>query len=1049
MKRDADCEEGATPQKKVRTLKTTSDSKVSRLSRDGRPLRAEVRTDVPTEALRPLTLKDAERCRRTIFGGPPLGSALNALGAITDTSTAWDLNNLLVAFQTDIAGGVSAPRVLDRVFGSEFQPGYSLNFGDVLHGEIGDQRVRIRITSLPGHFPLLAAVFFLQGDGSWKCYEASMKTSRTLDMSRICWIGKMTANWLREPLVAELSNGRWQNQSEGIQFTVTRSRAHMTPASPLLKMAEIVDAAWSECGSIISLVGGCKELRADLKPLNEWREEFARLQARWNNVDTEKCILFVGASGAGKSKLINQLLGDASILPSAGEGSAVTAAPVEIRFQPPSAATAKSAPGTVQMYRIVFEFFSKEEFVQTRDSMLKNLLEFWELLAKQHAAVEKAKCTKKKANTRLKFGQRKLSADSRNMRSAKKNEHEKKESPATGSASNHEIEATLRESSRHVIGVAKPPPDDDAQLARMAHDWLEAVYGTNAFSKGWASSAEFRQSFANMPSRVGSLPQTRNCSAQSEVVEMLQKWLVQAESAIETGQLWPLVKSAKLWGPWQVLARNMVFIDLPGFGDANAVRNSTAQRQFERAHFVVICSRIDRAATDKGSLEWLHKARRDLPEGSTAYVCTKSDDVSKDELIRDHGLAPSTTRSGAARVRNEKVKARLQADHPVKVYTVSARDYSRCVGLEDAIPETFLDEDSTEIPHLRAGIVDAVLQRELRDRMLLLEALEANLSIMVSQLTERPNADCNGAALRADFDALHAAFVSEIEASAREHCQRLTSESQRLQLEARRAARDGVRCLGSKAAHYGSGTRLHWARHKALIDRDGEWQGMDISADITRPVVNGIDEHFTSAFNATPRVAEDLKKKLLESANKFVLEFSERLTRVNFGTGPAMHVKDIGASQIKGIAVAISEDIEVFSEKVRSWRRGYAEDLDEAVRTQMPTVLAPAKRFAGTGSFVLRKGKVTEQVAKIELDSTVDAPTTRMKRVLELFSNVSTEMVRESAAALQACYADFWGQANERSEHECTAKAALRSVVQPQHAIAFSLLERAQAASLP
>ena len=41
---------------------------------------------------------------------------------------------------------------------------------------------------------------------------------------------------------------------------------------------------------------------------------------------------FVGSSGAGKSGLINVLLGDAPVLPSAGEGSAVTAATVELRY---------------------------------------------------------------------------------------------------------------------------------------------------------------------------------------------------------------------------------------------------------------------------------------------------------------------------------------------------------------------------------------------------------------------------------------------------------------------------------------------------------------------------------------------------------------------------------------------------------------------------------------------------------------------------------------------------------------------------------------------
>lgn len=37
--------------------------------------------------------------------------------------------------------------------------------------------------------------------------------------------------------------------------------------------------------------------------------------------------------------------------------------------------------------------------------------------------------------------------------------------------------------------------------------------------------------------------------------------------------------------------------------------------------------------------------------------------------------------------------------------------------------------------------------------------------------------------------------------------------------------------LGSKAHHYGVGYHGHWARHKALIVRDGQWAGMDIPQD--------------------------------------------------------------------------------------------------------------------------------------------------------------------------------------------------------------------------
>lgn len=88
-------------------------------------------------------------------------------------------------------------------------------------------------------------------------------------------------------------------------------------------------------------------------------------------------------------------------------------------------------------------------------------------------------------------------------------------------------------------------------------------------------------------------------------------------------QVWPLVRCAKLWGPWEILRGGCVFVDLPGTGDSNAVRNKIAQREFARADLVCICARIDRAATNKAAMDWLSKTSRDLPEGSAALVCTK------------------------------------------------------------------------------------------------------------------------------------------------------------------------------------------------------------------------------------------------------------------------------------------------------------------------------------------------------------------------------------------------------------------------------------------
>ena len=41
----------------------------------------------------------------------------------------------------------------------------------------------------------------------------------------------------------------------------------------------------------------------------------------------------------------------------------------------------------------------------------------------------------------------------------------------------------------------------------------------------------------------------------------------------KNGQVWPLVRCAQLRGPWEILRRGCVFVELPGTGDSNTVRN--------------------------------------------------------------------------------------------------------------------------------------------------------------------------------------------------------------------------------------------------------------------------------------------------------------------------------------------------------------------------------------------------------------------------------------------------------------------------------------------
>ena len=74
--------------------------------------------------------------------------------------------------------------------------------------------------------------------------------------------------------------------------------------------------------------------------------------------------------------------------------------------------------------------------------------------------------------------------------------------------------------------------------------------------------------------------------------------------------------------------------------------------------------------------------------------------------------------------RNCQVKKSVRLKHQVGVYTVSAQDYGRCIGLDSAVPDTFLSAEATEVPKLAASICDTVLAQRARSRVRLLESME-------------------------------------------------------------------------------------------------------------------------------------------------------------------------------------------------------------------------------------------------------------------------------------------------------------------------------------
>lgn len=255
---------------------------------------------------------------------------------------------------------------------------------------------------------------------------------------------------------------------------------------------------------------------------------------------------------------------------------------------------------------------------------------------------------------------------------------------------------------------------------------------------------------------------------------------------------------------------------------------------------------------------------------------------------------------------------------------------------------------------------------------------------------------------------------------------RLSTRRQELTTSAKDAAAEGKRGLSSQALHYGNKTDLHWRRHQSLIENDGEWKGIDIPYDVTRPVTRSLDRHWIVNFNAIPDVAVSLRLQIRDKVEAFVKEFSG-----HFSARPDLreHAASIGAAMAGGVDSMLEAEVEDFQTFLQERRKGYAEDVKESTKKQISRHLAAASLHSGPGSFQRRKADVTRDLPKVDLKASVSKPSERIKLVSDQFSRTSRSMTASTCAQVRNCYAGFWDGQKKRSQKERDAKAALRSVL--------------------
>ncbi|KAJ7109880.1 hypothetical protein C8R44DRAFT_265806 [Mycena epipterygia] len=194
----------------------------------------------------------------------------------------------------------------------------------------------------------------------------------------------------------------------------------------------------------------------------------------------------------------------------------------------------------------------------------------------------------------------------------------------------------------------------------------------------------------------------------------------------DTRKFWPLVKMVKIRGKFDVLFHQCTLVDLPGYGDSDNARDSTANEYLKSADSVFLVAGITRAKDDRDFHSSLHKQIRqsiidgrirDKGEKSISLILTGADssigsnectleaadqqtvDTLKEEALR---LSEEIKDLAAKKAKKEQSKAKKKNVH--------IQQYNEQISEKKAQKESKTKEKNRLLANGRRRIVEAALQ---------------------------------------------------------------------------------------------------------------------------------------------------------------------------------------------------------------------------------------------------------------------------------------------------------------------------------------------------
>merc|ERR1712087_671695 len=107
-----------------------------------------------------------------------------------------------------------------------------------------------------------------------------------------------------------------------------------------------------------------------------------------------------------------------------------------------------------------------------------------------------------------------------------------------------------------------------------------------------------------------------------------------AYSNNECMQHWPVIKCVRIYGPWRILSKGMVFVDLPGLNDANVARNVVADSYINRCKGIFAFNSTHKGSLQTKTIEKL-LIQRDI--SFFGILETRTDVINPDKILSELG----------------------------------------------------------------------------------------------------------------------------------------------------------------------------------------------------------------------------------------------------------------------------------------------------------------------------------------------------------------------------------------------------------------------------